>query len=140
MRFGDSYGEACRFCGSTQIIVWPPSSSGNCAMCSDEVQAWEARLDQVAERRLALARAAFLAEEAQRRAAGRAQRWAARRAALAEGATRIARASLALPGAGARRAGALYRRELRMLAASVLRARRSLLRPLPARSDTAHNY
>src|SRR5687767_7232630 len=140
MRFGDSYGEACRFCGSTQIVVWPPSSSGNCAVCSDEVHDWEARLDQVAERRLTRARAAFLAAEAQRRVAGRAQRWAARRAAIANGANQIARASLALPTAGARRIGALYRREFRALAVSMQRARRSLLRPLPARSDTAHNY
>jgi hypothetical protein len=140
MRFGDSYGEACRFCGSTQIVVWPPSSSGNCAVCSDEVRAWEARLGEVAERRLVRARAAFVAEQAQRRAASRAQRWAARRAALADGAGQIARASLALPSAGARRIGTLYLRELRVLAASLQRARRSLMRPLPARSDTAHNY
>jgi hypothetical protein len=140
MRFGDSYGEACRFCGSTQIVVWPPSSSGNCAVCSDEVQAWEARRDQVAGRHLARARAAFDAAEAQRRSAARAHRRAARRAAFAEGIRQVARASLALPGAGARRVGALYRRELRALAASVQRTRRSLVRSLPARSDTAHNY
>ena len=83
MRFGESYGEACRFCGSTEIVVWPPSSAGNCAHCSDAVKAWGARADQLADRRLSLARAAFDAAEAERRIAERADRWAARRAALA---------------------------------------------------------
>jgi hypothetical protein len=82
MRFGESYGEACRFCGSTEIVVWPPSSAGNCAHCSDAVKAWDARAGQLADRRLALARAAFDAAEADRRVAERAERWAARRAAL----------------------------------------------------------
>jgi hypothetical protein len=140
MRFGESYGEACRFCGSTQIVVWPPSSAGNCALCSEEVQAWEARLDQIAERRLAVARAAFVAAEAEKRTAARAQRWAARRAALVDGVQQMARASLSLPGAGAKRVSALYRREMKALTGSMQRGRRALLRDLPARSDTAHNY
>ena len=92
MRFGESFGEPCRFCGSTQIIVWPPSSAGNCATCSKEAIAWDARLDQLAQRRLALSRAAFAAAEAERRAADRAERRVARRAALAEAGTGLAKA------------------------------------------------
>ena len=57
MRFAESHDEACRYCGSTRIVVWPPSSAGRCAGCSDEVRAHEARLDRLAERKLGLARA-----------------------------------------------------------------------------------
>src|SRR5215475_13571687 len=89
MRFGESFGEAWRLCGSTQIIVWPPSSAGNCAICSKEALAWDARLDQLAQRRLALARADFAAAEAERRAAERARRWAERRAAVEDRSTAL---------------------------------------------------
>ncbi|HEY7608142.1 MAG TPA: hypothetical protein VIF14_02840, partial [Alphaproteobacteria bacterium] len=90
MRFGESFGEACRYCGSTQVIVWPPSSAGHCAMCSKEAIAWDARLGQIAERRLELARAAFAAAEAEKRAAERAARRAARRAAIAQAGAALA--------------------------------------------------
>src|SRR5262249_44475715 len=107
MRFGESFGEACRFCGSTQIIVWPPSSAGNCAMCSEEAIAWDARLEQAAQRRLAVARAAFEAEEAERRAAERRRRWAAQRAALAQTGRDLARAGAMIAQFGAGRLRAI---------------------------------
>src|SRR5678815_5668899 len=44
MRFGESFGEACRYCGCTQIIVSPPSSAGHCAQCSKEALAWDCLL------------------------------------------------------------------------------------------------
>ncbi len=84
MRFAESHDEACRYCGSTQIVIWPPSSAGQCAGCSEEVRAYEARLDRLAERKLALARAAFAAAEAERRIADRQRLRAERRAALIE--------------------------------------------------------
>ena len=34
VQIGDGYGEPCRHCGSTLIIIAPPSSSGRCAVCS----------------------------------------------------------------------------------------------------------
>ncbi len=111
MRFAESHDEACRYCGSTRIVVWPPSSAGQCAGCSDEVREYEARLDRLAERKLALARAAFAAAEAERRAAERLRLRAERRAALIDGAR-----------TGARRIQA------------------ALLKALPQRSRTAHNY
>lgn len=111
MRFAESHDEACRYCGSTQIVVWPPSSAGQCAGCSDGVRAYEARLGRLAERKLALARAAFSDAEAERRAAERARLRAERRAALLD-------------------AG---RARLRRLHAALLKA-------LPHRSRTAHNY
>jgi hypothetical protein len=49
MQIGDSFGDACRHCGSTLIIIAPPSSSGRCAVCSPEAKAWGER---DAERRL----------------------------------------------------------------------------------------
>ena len=82
MRFAESHDEACRYCGSTQIVVWPPSSAGQCAGCSEDVRTYEARLDRLAERKLALARAAFAAAEAERRAAERVRLRAERRAAV----------------------------------------------------------
>lgn len=111
MRFAESHDEACRYCGSTRIVVWPPSSAGRCAGCSDEVRAYEARLDRLAERRLGLARTAFAAAAAEKRAAERARARAARRVALLE-------------------AG---RARLRRLHAALLKA-------LPHRSRTAHNF
>ena len=90
MRFGESFGEACRFCGSTQIIVWPPSSAGNCANCSKEALAWDARLDQLAQRRLEQASAAFAAAETEKRAVERAARRAAQRASLAQAGSALA--------------------------------------------------
>jgi hypothetical protein len=84
MRFGESFGEACRYCGSTEIIVSPPSSAGNCAVCSDEVLAWTARREQLTARRGELAHLAFRDALAARNAAERARRWAARRAAVEE--------------------------------------------------------
>ena len=86
MRFAESHDEACRYCGSTQIVIWPPSSAGQCAGCSEEVRVYEARLDRLAERKLAVARAAFAASEAERRAAERLRLRAERRAALVEAA------------------------------------------------------
>ena len=111
MRFAESHDEACRYCGSTRIVVWPPSSAGQCAVCSDEVRAYEARLDQLALRKLALARAAFAAAETEKRAAERQHLRAERRAALLE----------------AGRAG-------------LKRLQGTLLKVLPQRSRTAHNY
>jgi hypothetical protein len=140
MRFGESFGEACRFCGSTHIVVWPPSSAGNCAVCSDEVRAWEARLDHLAERKIAVARAAFLAAAAEGRALQRAQRWSARRDAVTGAAHALARRGAALGDAGVRRLCGGPLREARMLFAAALRAPRLLLRALPVRSRTAHNY
>lgn len=86
MRFAETHDEACRYCGSTQIVVWPPSSAGQCAGCSEEVRAYEARLDRLAERKLAVARAAFAAAEAEKCAADRLRLRAERRAALVEAA------------------------------------------------------
>lgn len=133
MRFGESFGEPCRYCGSTQIIVWPPSSAGNCALCSEEAIAWDARLDQLAGRRLALAHAAFAAAETEKRAAERMVRRAARRASLAEAGTGFAQAI-------ATRLRSVQSGEARLAAAAMHRARRFLSRMVPVRSHTAHNY
>jgi hypothetical protein len=122
MRFGESHDEACRYCGSTQIVVWPPTSAGQCAVCSDDVRAHEARLDQLAERKLARARAAFAAAEAARRAAERGRLRAERRAALAEAGRTLAQRGATIGGSGLKRLHG------------------ALLRALPARSRTAHNY
>lgn len=51
MRFAESYGDGCRYCGSTQIIVWPLSAAGSCAVCSSEANAWATRRDELARRR-----------------------------------------------------------------------------------------
>ncbi len=51
MQIGDSYGDACRHCGSTLIIIAPPSSSGRCAVCSPEARDWVERLKGAARRR-----------------------------------------------------------------------------------------
>jgi len=131
MRFGESYGEACRYCGSTHIVVWPPSSSGNCAVCSDQVHAWEARLDQLDARREAVAHAALLAAEAERRAAERAERRAARHAALMQAGRTLMKRSAALGRNGTQQLRVACLREAQ-------RARRLMLRALPARSRTAH--
>ena len=139
MRFGESFGEACRNCGSTEIVVWPPSSAGHCAMCSEAVQAWRARTDQLAERKLALARAAHFAAEAEKHAAERAERWAARRAAAANAGRALAQRGVVLGTTGLTRLTAISRRETRALFQAAARARR-LLRGLPIRSRTAHNY
>lgn len=53
MQIGDSFGDACRHCGSTLIIIAPPSSSGRCGVCSPQANAWGERED---ERRRARAR------------------------------------------------------------------------------------
>lgn len=111
MRFAESHDEACRYCGSTQIVVWPPSSAGQCTGCSEEVRAYETRLDRLAERKLALARAAFSAAEAEKRAAERLRLRAERRTALIE--------------AGRGR---------------VRRLHAALVKALPGRTRTAHNY
>lgn len=122
MRFGESHDEACRYCGSTQIVVWPPSSAGQCAVCSDDVRAHEARLDQLAERKLARARAAFAAAEAERRSAERVRLRAERRAALAEAGRAVVQRGATIGGSGLKRLHG------------------ALLRALPQRSRTAHNY
>ncbi len=51
VRIGDSYGDACRHCGSTLIIIAPPSSSGRCAVCSPVAHDWVERLKNAARRR-----------------------------------------------------------------------------------------
>jgi hypothetical protein len=56
---GESFGDACRHCGSTLIIVEPPSSSGRCAVCSHEAVAWAARRAEVARRRARARRRLF---------------------------------------------------------------------------------
>jgi hypothetical protein len=122
MRFAESHDEACRYCGSTQIVVWPPSSAGRCAMCSDEVRAYEARLDQLAERKLALARAAFTAAEAEKRVAERLRLRAERRAALIGAGRALVQRGATIGGAGFRRLHG------------------TLQKALPQRSRTAHNY
>jgi hypothetical protein len=139
MRFGESFGEACRNCGSTEIVVWPPSSAGHCAVCSEAVQAWKARTDQLAERKLARVRAAYFAAEAERHAVERAERWAARRAAAADAGRALAQRGLALGTCGLRRHTTVSLRETRALLAAASRARR-LFRAPPIRSRTAHNY
>jgi hypothetical protein len=58
VQIGDSYGDACRHCGSTLIIIAPPSASGRCAVCSPEAHAWVGRLKDAARRRTATLRAA----------------------------------------------------------------------------------
>jgi hypothetical protein len=55
MQIGDSFGDACRHCGSTLIIIEPPTSSGHCAICSPQANAWG---DREVARRRRLARAA----------------------------------------------------------------------------------
>jgi hypothetical protein len=45
MQVGDSFGDACRHCGSTLIIIAPPSSAGRCAICSPKAKAWGERDD-----------------------------------------------------------------------------------------------
>jgi hypothetical protein len=82
MRVGESFGDACRNCGSTIIIIAPLSSAGACAVCSPVAEAWVARLEQGVRRRRELARLTALAVAARARAADRAQRAAERRAAL----------------------------------------------------------
>jgi len=83
MRVGESFGEACRCCGSTLIIIAPPSSSGHCAVCSHEAAGWAQRLVATAERRRAAQQRALLATAAEAHARQRAERLAARRAAIA---------------------------------------------------------
>lgn len=51
VQIGDSYGDSCRHCGSTLIIIAPPSASGRCAVCSLEAHAWVERLKDTARRR-----------------------------------------------------------------------------------------
>lgn len=58
VQIGDSYGDACRHCGSTLIIIAPPSSSGRCAVCSPEAHAWVERLKNTVRRGTATLRAA----------------------------------------------------------------------------------
>lgn len=84
MRFGEGYGDACRFCGSTEIIVSPPSSAGNCAHCSEEAKAWAARQERLAEHQAAMARVLIAEADEKRQAAESARRWADRRASMVE--------------------------------------------------------
>ena len=84
MRFGEGYGDACRFCGSTEIIVSPPSSAGNCAHCSEEAKAWAGRQERLAEHQAAMARVLIAEADEKRQAAETARRWADRRATVAE--------------------------------------------------------
>ena len=67
MRIGTSFGDACRYCGSEEIILEPASSSGRCAHCSHEAHSWAARESNTVDRYAALARfeAAEMAAEAQ---------------------------------------------------------------------------
>lgn len=55
IQIGDSYGDACRHCGSTLIIIAPPSSAGRCAICSPEAVTWIERHKETARRRAAAA-------------------------------------------------------------------------------------
>lgn len=55
IQIGDSYGDACRNCGSTLIIIAPPSASGQCAVCSHAAHDWVDRMKQTARRRVAAA-------------------------------------------------------------------------------------
>ncbi len=83
MRIGASYGESCRYCGSTEIIVEPASSSGHCALCSHEAAAWTARADGTVDRYAAAARSDAAAIAADARHTAEAARTAARRSATA---------------------------------------------------------
>ena len=56
MRIGTSFGDACRYCGSEEIILEPASSSGRCAHCSHEAHTWAARESNTVDRYAALAR------------------------------------------------------------------------------------
>lgn len=58
VQIGDGYGEPCRHCGSTLIIIAPPSSSGRCAVCSPEARAWVERLRNTVRRPTTALRAA----------------------------------------------------------------------------------
>lgn len=102
MRIGESFGEACRNCGSTQIIVAPPSSSGHCAVCSHEAVAWAARLELTSRRNQQMARIAALTAAAEARSAARTRFWAERRAAVVRA------------GAQARVAAASFVREMQL--------------------------
>jgi hypothetical protein len=94
MRVGESFGEACRCCGSTLIIIAPPSSAGRCAVCSPEAIGWAARLEEISRRHRAAQQHALLAAASEAHAQQRAERTAARRATVARWA-REARASAA---------------------------------------------
>ena len=87
MRIGTSFGDACRYCGSEEIILEPASSSGRCAHCSHEANSWADRDSHTVDRYAALARfeAAEMTAEAQR--ARHAALAAERRAALTQKAT-----------------------------------------------------
>jgi hypothetical protein len=82
MRIGESFGEACRCCGSTLIIIAPPSSSGRCAVCSPEAVAWAARLEQISRRHQEVERQTLRAAAAEAHAQERAERASERRAAV----------------------------------------------------------
>ena len=88
MRIGASYGESCRYCGSTEIILEPASSSGHCAVCSHEAVAWAARSGETVDRYALAARAetAAAATHAQTAARAARHRAAARTAVQARGA------------------------------------------------------
>ncbi len=106
MHFGESYGEPCRFCGSTMIIVSPPSSAGNCAQCSREAKAWAHRQDLLAEHQAAMARVLIDDAAEARRAAERMRHWAERRASVADACGALLRGTAAaLVGAVTRPAG-----------------------------------
>lgn len=63
MQFGDSFGEPCRRCGTTAIIVAPACAAGRCAACSHEVAEWKQRRREDLARRETLAAAAAEAVE-----------------------------------------------------------------------------
>jgi hypothetical protein len=102
MQFGESFGEDCRFCGSTKIIVSPPSSAGNCAQCSEEAKAWVNRQALLAEHQAAMARVLIDGAAEKRRAAERMRRWSDRRASVADACSALLRGTVALVGAVSR--------------------------------------
>jgi hypothetical protein len=62
MRIGESFGEACRYCGSTMIIVEPLQLAGNCARCStgaNHPRPWADRLAAAAGRQKRRTSSAF---------------------------------------------------------------------------------
>lgn len=100
MRFGEGFGDACRFCGSTKIIVSPPSSAGHCAQCSEEAKTWATRQERLIEHQAAMARTLVADADEKRRAAETARRWADRRGAIIDSCNAMLRGTAsALAGA-----------------------------------------
>ena len=53
MQIGESFGEACRYCGSTMIVLEPLHLAGNCARCASvagRFRPWADRLVAAAQR------------------------------------------------------------------------------------------